>query len=110
MIPITIVHELIHGTTYRIFGGKVKYGFKGIYAYTHEVSELALDRSKFLVVLLAPVVIISLVSLCLPIWLGGMIYFLNLLGSVGDLYMAFILCRYRNESRIIDRKYGFGVI
>ena len=110
MIPISIVHELIHGFTYRLFGGKVKYGFKIIYAYTHEVSGLPLERIKFLIVLLAPVVIISLMSLILPNWLGGMIYLLNLLGSVGDLYMAFVLCRYKNESRIIDKEYGFDVV
>lgn len=110
MIPVSIVHELIHGILYKFFGGEVKYGYKIIYAYTHEISELALERSKFLVVLLAPVVVISLVSLLLPAWIGGMIYFVNLLGSVGDLYMAFILCKYRYDSRIIDRKYGFDVV
>lgn len=110
MVPITMIHELMHGAAYRIFGGKVKYGFKIIYAYTHEVSEVALNRSKFLVILLAPVVIISLLSLLLPAWIGGIIYFLNLLGSIGDLYMALILCRYRFDSKIIDRKYGFDVV
>lgn len=25
-IPITIVHELLHGAVYSLFGGKVKYG------------------------------------------------------------------------------------
>lgn len=33
--PITIIHELIHGSVYKLFGGKVKYKFKGIYAYIH---------------------------------------------------------------------------
>lgn len=110
MIPISIVHELIHGMAYKFFGGRVKYGFKIIYAYTQEISELALERYQFLIVLLAPVVIISLISLFLPAWLGGMIYFLNLLGSIGDIYMSFVLCRYRYDSRIIDRKYGFDIV
>ena len=30
MIPISIIHESIHGLAYKIFGGKVKYGFKSI--------------------------------------------------------------------------------
>lgn len=35
-IPIILVHEIIHGITYNLFGGKVKFGFKGIYAYTED--------------------------------------------------------------------------
>ena len=38
MVPITAVHEIIHGAAYKVFGGKVKFGFKGIYAYTMEIS------------------------------------------------------------------------
>ena len=110
MIPITIVHEIIHGIAYKIFGRKVKYGFKVIYAYTAETSGEPMGRTKFLIVLLAPVIVISILSVILPVWLGGMVYFLNLLGSIGDLYMAFALCRYRYDSKIIDREYGFDVI
>jgi hypothetical protein len=104
------VHEVIHGITYSIFGGKVKYGFKGIYAYTMEVSEKPIERTKFLVVLLMPITVISLLALLLPSWLGGMIYFLNLLGSTGDLYMAIFLIKLDSNSRIIDKKYGFDVV
>lgn len=39
MIPITLIHELIHGCAYATFGGKIKFGFKGIYAYAQEISE-----------------------------------------------------------------------
>lgn len=41
--PITIIHELIHGVTYQLFGGKVRYGFKGIYAYAQEISGIILN-------------------------------------------------------------------
>ena len=51
LIPLTIVHEMIHGAMYKLFGGKVKYGFKGFYAYTQEVSELPILRTKFLIIL-----------------------------------------------------------
>lgn len=110
LIPMIAVHEAIHGITYTIFGGRVKYGFKGIYAYTMEVSEKPIERTKFLIVLLMPVIIISLLSMLLPSWLGGIIYFLNLLGSTGDLYMAILLIKLDNNSKIIDKSYGFDVV
>lgn len=110
MIVILVIHEWIHGITYRLFGWKVKYGFKIIYAYTHEISELPLEKTKFLIVLLAPVTIMSLATLFLPAWMGSTIYILNLLGSTGDLYMSFYLLKYTRDIRIIDRTYGFDVI
>ena len=110
MIPISIVHESLHGLAYKVFGGKVKYGFKGIYAYTQEVSEIPIDRTKFLIILLAPVTVMSIATLLLPMWLGGIIFLLNLLGASGDLYMAFRLIRYDYNSKIVDRIYGFDVV
>jgi len=109
LVPIIAIHEVLHGISFIIFGGRVKYGFKGIYAYTMEVSAKPIQRVKFLIVLLMPVTVISLFSLILPLWLGGMIYFLNLLGSTGDLYMAALLMRLDSDSSIIDRKYGFDI-
>ncbi|MBX4265796.1 DUF3267 domain-containing protein [Clostridium estertheticum] len=110
MIPISIVHESIHGLAYRIFGGKVKYGFKGIYAYTQEISGIPIDRTKFLIILLSPLTIMSIATLLLPSWLGGIIFLLNLLGASGDLYMSFKLIKYDSNSKIVDRIYGFDVV
>lgn len=110
MIPITLVHEIIHGISYRIFGGEIKFGFKGIYAYTQEISGIILHRTKFLVVLLAPVTTISLVSLFIPNNISGTIFLLNLLGSIGDILMALYLCRSNRNSYIIDKNYGFDIV
>lgn len=109
-IPLNIVHELLHGSVYKIFGGKVKYGFKGICAYTQEISGIILHRSKFLLVLLAPVTVISIISILIPGEIGGIVYFVNISGSTGDILMALYLCKFKNDSYIIDRKYGFDVI
>ncbi|WP_077848217.1 DUF3267 domain-containing protein [Clostridium puniceum] len=73
---MSIVHEIIHGAAYKLFGGKVKFGFKGIYAYTMEISGKKITRLQFLIVLLAPLICISILSLLFPVWLGGMIFFL----------------------------------
>lgn len=109
-ILITVVHELLHGICYRLFGGKVKFGFKGLYAYTQETSGIALYRTKFLLVLLAPVTIISMASVLLPTSIGGIVFLLNLLGSTGDLLMSFYLCKSNENSYVVDRSYGFDII
>lgn len=109
-IPITFVHEFLHGFTYRLFGGKVKYGFKGLYAYAQETSGIALHRIKFLIVLLAPVTIISLVSVLILGSIGAIIFLLNLLGSIGDLLMAIYLCKSNENSYVVDRSYGFDIV
>lgn len=110
MIPITLVHEALHGLMHKVFGGKVKFGFKGIYAYTQEISQRPLKLPYFIMVLLTPLTFISLLSLLFPPWIGHMILYLNLLGSTGDLLMAFITTRYGLNSKIVDRSYGFDVV
>ena len=110
LIPIVLIHELIHGTIYTIFGGKVRYGFKGVYAYTQEISENPIEKKKFALILLAPLIIISPITILAPNWIGGIIFLLNLLGSSGDIYMAITLFKYPVHSKIIDRSYGYDVI
>ncbi|OSA72291.1 hypothetical protein B2H86_17165 [Clostridium botulinum] len=106
---ITIVHELIHGLAFTVFGGTVKYKFKFIYAATSEITGIPISLTQFTIILLAPVTIISLLSLLLPRWLGDLIFISNLIGSVGDLYMAIGLIRYPYNSKIIDKSYGYYV-
>lgn len=110
MIPITLVNEIIHGIAYIIFGGKIKFGFKGIYAYTQEISGVILHRTKFTAILLAPVTIISLITLLITSSLGSLIFLLNFLGSTGDIIMAIYLCKSNANSYIKDREYGFDII
>ncbi|WP_058293853.1 DUF3267 domain-containing protein [Clostridium neonatale] len=109
-IPITFVHELLHGIVYMMFGGKVRYGFKVIYVYAQEISDIELHRTKFLLVLLAPLTIISLCSAFMPKNIGGIVFLLNLLGSTGDILMALYLCKSNVNSYVVDRIYGFDVI
>lgn len=109
MIPITLIHEIIHGISYVLLKGRIRIGFKGIYAYCQEISGIELTINKFLLVLLMPVTVISLLSMILPFRVGLQIYLLNLLGSSGDLYMALWLFRLKSDAKIIDRSYGFDV-
>lgn len=106
----TLVHEILHGLMYILFGGKVKFGLKLVCAYTMETSGIILHRTKFLIVLLAPLVIISLVSLFLGNAFGGLVFIVNLLGSTGDLLMSLYLCKGNEKSYVLDRLYGFDII
>jgi len=75
-----------------------------------EISGKEILRVKFLMISLAPLVAMSVLSLFLPPWLGGMIFLLNLMGASGDIYMSLFLCKFNYESKIIDRSYGFDVV
>lgn len=108
-IPVLLLHELCHGLSYIIFGGRVRFGFKGIYAYTQEVSGKSFSRTEFLIILLSPTFLISIISLFLP-GIGGMIFLINLIGSSGDVYMALYLSRCMYECRVVDRDYGFEIL
>lgn len=109
MFLVCLIHELIHGFTYRAFGGSFRLGFKGIYAYCQETSGIMVTRTQFLAVLLMPVIIISIIGTLFP-RVMGLFYILNLFGSIGDIYMALYLCKLNKSIKIIDRKYGFDII
>lgn len=107
---VTFLHELIHGAAYKIFGGKVRYGLKLIYAYTTEVSGLPLSRTKFLVVLLSPLAAISVFCLLIQFQIGAIAFVFNFAGSTGDILMSLYLLRVKKNYKIIDRIYGFEVV
>lgn len=112
-IPVSLIHELIHGAFYKLFHGQVRFGFRYIYAYTMETSSLKLGRDEFLTVLLAPITLISLLTLLiLPFnfFLGSMIFLINYIGSSGDIYMALSLITLKKDCKIVDRKYGYDII
>ena len=110
LVPITLLHEALHGISYTLFRGKVKFGVKSMNIYCQEVSGIKLHRSKFLVVLLAPVTLISLLSLLLPESLRIIVITLNLIGCTGDLLMSLYLVKLGNDSYILDKDYGFDII
>lgn len=109
MFLVCLIHELIHGFAYRVFGGSFRLGFKGIYAYCQETSGIMVTRTQFLIVLLMPVTIISIIGALFP-GVMGLFYILNLFGSIGDIYMAIYLCKLNKSIKIIDRNYGFDII
>ncbi|RXM58547.1 DUF3267 domain-containing protein [Clostridium tetani] len=107
---LSIVHELIHGLTYKLFGGKIEYKFKMPCLATQEISEITLSVYKFAIVLLSPVIIITLISLLFPTWMSNFLLIINFISSLGDIFMTLGLIRYPKDSKIIDRDYGYDVI
>lgn len=105
-----IIHELIHGATFVFFGGKVKFGFRVIYAFTQEISGLAISRNRFIVVLISPLLVISAMCFLINSPFSRMFYFINFIGSMGDIIMSLKLLKLSPRANIVDRSYGYDVI
>jgi putative zincin peptidase len=94
-VLVMAAHELVHGLLYGLFtGARPHVGFKGLYAYT-AAPEWYIPRGRFLVVGLAPLVLLSLAGLAVmpfaPSWAVPALVLaliLNAVGAVGDLYAA----------------------
>ncbi len=107
------LHELIHGACMKAFGaGRVRYGFTGLYAYAG--SEAFFRKGPYIVVALAPVVLLGAVLLGLnfaagPTWFW-VVYFIqvcNISGAAGDLY---VVCRFsRLPSDILVQDTGVAM-
>lgn len=110
MIPITMVHEWCHGILLKFFGGKVKYQWKGIYLSAKEVSKVPIQRTKFLLILLLPVTVISLIAKLIPGWLGGVVLVINLFKSTEDLLMISFLLKGNSNTYIICQEDGFEMV
>jgi hypothetical protein len=110
MVPVCFIHELIHAFLFSLYGGKITFKFKGLMLCTVEKSGIAIDRQKYLIILLAPLVIISLISLLLPPWLGGVFFILNIVESSADIYKGINLCILDWNCKIVYKNYGYDVV
>jgi len=104
-----ILHEAIHGIFFRVFtGGRVKFAFKGAYAYAAS-PDYYLPKRPYMVVSLAPLVLITiggvLALLWVPVnWVTPIILLLamNASGAVGDIYVFWLLTRMEDDVFIKD--------
>lgn len=89
-----ILHELTHGIFMKGFSRKKpSYGFTGLYAYAG--SDVYFSKTPYIIIALAPVVILGVVLLILnvllPVEWFYVIYFIqmtNLSGAAGDIYVT----------------------
>jgi hypothetical protein len=114
MIVVLSFHELCHGLAFQAFGAHPHYGInlsKGV-AYA-SAKDYYLTRNAYLIVALAPLVIISIGTVILMALTGGDLRFvvglmgaINAGSSVGDLWF-FVVC-VSHPRTLLVRDFGDG--
>src|SRR5450759_277524 len=109
-----VIHEAIHGLFFWIFtGSRAQFGFRGYYAFA-AAPDWYIPRHLYLVVALAPVVLMTLAGIAavfiiadnlLPALL--FLVSINFSGSVGDMMVAAWLLR--KPANLLAQDYGDGV-
>jgi hypothetical protein len=108
IVGYMILHELIHGVFMKAFSGlKPRYGFTGLYAYAG--SNALFDRTQYLIIAFAPVVILGILLAVLTVafyetafWGLYVIQIVNLSGAAGDFYVGFLIARSGNDILVRD--------
>ncbi len=109
IFAMVVLHEAIHGLFFRLLtGGKVKFAFKGAYAYA-AAPDWYLHKGPYLAVSLAPLVLITVLGLILLVavpesWLFPLMLLvaMNASGAVGDLYVFLLLVRKPEDVLVRD--------
>ncbi len=112
------LHELTHGLTMQLFGAKPKYGIllKGLMLYATSPG-YAYPRNNFIVIALAPLVVISTLVI-IGMWLlQGTLWvpllalcgIFNASGAVGDMWMTMIVLRYPATAYVMDERDGLRI-
>lgn len=115
MLVYIVLHELTHGVAMKLFGTKkVKYGFKGAFAYTG--SEDYYGKKSYIIIALAPIVvwgiIIAVINAIMPVkwfWTVYVIQLLNLSGAAGDLYVTVKFLKFPKDILVKDSGVGMTV-
>ncbi|WP_323190548.1 DUF3267 domain-containing protein [Halostella sp. PRR32] len=114
---ILVPHEWLHGLAIRYYGGEPRYGVgvaHFILPYAYATTDHRFTRDQFLVVLLTPLVVLTLIGVPLMIlfeW-GWLVLPLaaNAGGAVGDLWMALTLLGYPSHVHAEDHRTGFRIL
>jgi hypothetical protein len=107
---VVLLHEGVHGLCFWAFSRRTpRFGLTWFGAYAALAEGVAISRGRYVIVLLAPLVILTLVSglllVVVPIWLvPGLVCFavLNAAGAVGDLYLTAWLLRAPRHALVAD--------
>jgi hypothetical protein len=105
------LHEVVHGFFFWLFAGRrPAFGIKGIFVYAAAPSDVYFPRNQYLIVGIAPLVLLTLVGLLLmvvvpvavvPILILSIAF--NAAGAAGDLIMAVCLLSYSPDTLMQDR-------
>ncbi len=114
---LLLLHELVHGLTIQVFGGRPRYsyGVKEGLPYLATTTDKLLGLRQYIIVALAPVILITLAGLIViayhprtNLWLAFPLA-LHTSGAVGDLAMGKLLLTFPYNSFIKDDLTGFTV-
>lgn len=102
LVLVMGVHELCHGLGFRLFGAPVRYGMnlsKGVLFATAD--GYYFTRDAYLVIGLAPLILITIGAVILMIFAGGslraaiaLMGAVNIGGAVGDMWFVSVCLRY----------------
>ncbi len=107
-----VLHEAVHSIVARSYGLRAKYGVKYIFAYVTFTEKM--PRNTFLVIALAPLIILS-PGLFLLYYLDVLRVFswfcfvTNTFGAIGDIWMAANALRHPRKCIIQDTGVGFEI-
>ena len=114
-IGTIVLHELIHGAFMSMYGGKPRYGAgiaHYILPYFYATTKTVFSRNQFIVISIAPLVVISLAGIGLMAAFPSIAHWiflpfvLNASGAVGDLWVTRNVLRYPKHVLLEDRKTG----
>ncbi|MCK4731012.1 MAG: DUF3267 domain-containing protein, partial [Methanophagales archaeon] len=110
-----VLHELIHGVFMSLYGGKPSYGAGIAYfilPYFYTTTKTVFLRNQLVVIALAPLVVISLVTIGIMAVLPSIAHWMfipfvvNASGAVGDLWLTRNVLRYPKHVLMEDQKSG----
>jgi hypothetical protein len=110
-----VLHELIHGAFISKYGGKPSFGAgiaHFILPYFYATTKTIFPRNQFIVIAIAPLVVISLVGIGIMAAFPSIAHWMflpfvvNASGAVGDLWVIRHVLRYLEHVMLEDRKNG----
>ena len=114
---IIVPHEWVHGLAIRYYGGEPRYGVglaHFVLPYAYATTDHRFSRNQFVVVALAPLVVLTLVGVALLVafgW-GWLVVPLaaNAGGAVGDLWMVLTVLGYPSHVSVEDSTTGVRIL
>ena len=107
LLVYIVLHELVHGIFMWYYSEeKPFFGFTGAYAYAG--SHCYYNKKQYIVIALAPIVLLGIVLLILNIifkqyfWAIYFIQIMNISGAAGDLYVSYLFSKLPEDILIKD--------
>ncbi len=113
-----LFHEFIHGVAISMYGGKSRYGAgvaHYILPYLYTTTETIFRRNQFIVILMAPLIVISVLGVISMIVFPAIAHWfiipltMNAAGAIGDLWMTASIVRYPEHIILADDNSGLTI-